>query len=361
MCKKNIIIPGLYSIACLLIFTQCETEFNPDMPYQEIPVIYGILDPADSEYQVSITKTFLPARSTSGVLTNASELFFDTLVVALELRYDSEPPADESPDLSQRYSYPYYYYGELLFRKEMQLKETLDPTTGTIRKLYTIDPHEFIRPGILSTDVLYKEVFMRLTVYQPQTEIFSVATTRFCQMPYIVSLGSGTSMCLYDNDVEWGWIDHDNYSEPKIICHYRELTGGTWVDKELAWTFVDYMTKTMRTEAGGTTEYKAVFPFTASILQHLGGRIKNNPAVEARSFVSYDLVIFCTDPAFQEYQESAKVVSDQMGQPISNISNGLGVFVSANHDGRYGFTLDPRSLDSLVDGQYTRHLKFLRW
>jgi hypothetical protein len=360
MCKKNKIIAHLLSAACLLIFTKCETEFNTDMPYREIPVIYGILDPADSEYQVSISKTFLPARSASRQLSNASELYFDTLVVALELRYDSESPTDDSPDLSQRYSYPYYYYGELLFRKEMQLKETLDPTTGTIRKLYTIDPLEFIRQGSLSSIGLYK-VLMRLTVYQPQSDIYSVATTRFCQRPYIVSLGSGTSMCLYDNDVEWGWIDHGNYSEAKIICHYRELTGDTWVNKELAWTFVDIKSKTMRTENGGTTEYKAVFPFTESMFQHRGGRIKNNPAVEARKFINYDLVIFCTDPVFQEYKESVKVVSDQMGQPISNISNGLGVFVSANHGGRYGFTLDQRSLDSLVDGQYTRHLKFVRW
>ncbi|MCX6223137.1 MAG: hypothetical protein NTV01_00025 [Bacteroidia bacterium] len=72
-------------------------------------------------------------------------------------------------------------------------------------------------------------------------------------------------------------------------------------------------------------------------------------------------VVFNADPAFGQYLESDRIVSDQMGRPITNLNNGLGIFASTSKNGRYGFTLERRSLDSLVGGKYTKHLKFVRW
>lgn len=359
MHKKSSIISGFIACLCLMTLSDCETDFNPGMPYQEIPVIYGLIDYDDSEYQVSITKTWLPEGSSPSGSVTGSDIYFDSLVVTLELRFDPEGRRNGEYGFYQWLS-TYEPYGELIIRKEMRPVQITDSVDGSFRSVYSLPASEFVRFGLYGMGD-FPDLFLRLVVFRPGSDMYSVASTRLCEVPWIMSPGKGASISLYDNTLEWSWNGHGNYNEPKIIFHYQELQNGEWTTKQLTWNFSPYREKVFQGDGGSKFNYYSGFPFTESILLHVGGRIKNNPAVEARKFISFDLVVFNADPAFGKYLESEKIVSDQIGRPVSNVTNGLGIFASTSKNGQYGFTLERRSLDSLVNGKYTKHLRFIGW
>jgi hypothetical protein len=359
MCKKGALIFRLIACLSLAGVTNCETDFNPGMTGQVIPVIFGLIDYDDSVYQVSITKSYLPEGSAQKSYGSKPDIYFDTLIVSLELRYDPEAPRLGSY-VDELWRSTFKPYGELIIRKEMQATQIVDPSDGSPKQVYTLAASEFVKYGGFGTGD-NQFLFLRLVVFRPGSEIYTIASTRLCEIPYLMSLGTGTSMSLYDNMVEWSWDSHGNYGEPKIFLHYEEFQDGEWVKKELTWNFGPVEEKVFTGDKGSTFIYYSGHPFTESILMHIGGRIKDNPDVEARKLSSFDLVIFNADPIFGKYLESDKIVSDHAGRPISNVSNGLGIFASTSKTGRYGFTLDRRSLDSLVNGKYTRHLKFVKW
>jgi len=342
-----------------MTLSDCETDFNPGMPYQEIPVIYGLIDYDDPEYLVSITKTWLPEGSSPTGSVTRSDIYFDSLVVSLELRFDPEGRRNGEYGFYQWLS-TYEPYGELIIRKEMHLKQIIDSVDGSIKKVYALPAGEFVKFGLYGAGPL-PDLFLRLVVFRPGSDIYSVASTRLCEKPYLMSPGKGTSINLYNNTLEWAWDGKENYQEPRITVHYQELQSGEWAEKKLTWNFSPYQVKVFTGDRGSKFNYYSGFPFTEAILQHIGGRIKDSPEVEARKLISYDLIVFNADPVFGKYLESDKIVSDQIGRPISNVSNGLGIFASTSKNGCYGFTLDRRSEDSLVRGKYTRHLKFVRY
>ncbi|TSA32991.1 MAG: hypothetical protein D4R64_14875 [Porphyromonadaceae bacterium] len=360
MYKKSSITSGLIALLSLVMLTNCETDFNPGMPDQDIPVIYGLIDYDDQEYQVSVTKTFLPDGPGNAGIGSGTDLYYDSLNVALELRFDPEARVYSSSYGWEQWLTDYQHYGELIIRKEMRPKQIVDPTEGRSRKVYTLPASEFVKYGLYGVGAL-NPLILRLVVQQPGTDIYAVASTRICERPYLMSLGKATSMSLYNNLVEWSWDSHGNYNEPKITLHYQELQNGEWLEKQLTWSFSPFEEKVFIGDRGSKFTYYSGLPFTESILTHIGGRIKPNPEVEARKLISYDLVVFNADPIFGQYLESDKIVSDQIGKPISNVINGLGIFASTSKNGQYGFTLDKNSLDSLVYGRYTKHLKFVKW
>ena len=74
-----------------------------------------------------------------------------------------------------------------------------------------------------------------------------------------------------------------------------------------------------------------------------------------------NFVIQSSDPALSEYINSIDADLDLPIAPYSNIENGLGIFAMTRRSEIKGYTLDYKSLDSLVHGRYTKHLKFVGW
>ncbi len=360
MHKKGAIRSGFTALLGLVMLTNCETDFNPGMPAKDIPVIYGLIDYDDQEYQVSVTKTFLPDGPGTAGIGTATDLYYDSLIVSLELRLDPEGKIYSTGYGWEQWLTDYQHYGELIIRKEMQPKMILDTVNGKYRKVYTLPASEFVKYGMYGVGGL-NPLFIRLVVQQPGSDIYAVASTRICPRPFLMSLGKAAAMSLYNDLVEWSWDSHGYYQEPKITVHYQELQNGIWSEKQLTWNFSPFEPKEFIGDTGSKFTYYSGLPFTESILMHIGGRIKDNPDVEARKLISYDLVVFNADPVFGQYLESDKIVSDQIGRPISNVVNGLGIFASTSKTGQYGWTLDNNSMDSLVKGRYTKKLKFVKW
>jgi len=358
MYKKSGIVSFLLLIIALVILTNCETDINVEILNEDIPVVFGLIDLEDDEYLISITKTFNGNLMDYG-LESLNDNYYDTLIVTLELRINPEINRRSPGHYWDNWMDLYEPYGELIIRKELTPKLVTNPETSRTRKLYALSSDEFVSPGIFGLQ-LRNDIFLRLVVQKPGTQIYSVASTLICFKPYLLSPGNGTSMSLFDNEVEWTWDAHGNYSEPKITVHYQEYMNDEWKDKSFTWDFKSFDEKEI--DVGGGSKYTVYsgYPFNERILAHLG-RIEDNSNVKARKLISYDLVVYNASPIYEQYIESEKIVSDQIGQPISNVVNGLGIFSSCSKAGKYGFTLDQRGMDSLINGRYTKHLKFVKW
>lgn len=80
-----------------------------------------------------------------------------------------------------------------------------------------------------------------------------------------------------------------------------------------------------------------------------------------RVFDSFTLKLYAMDPVLREYEDLYHSVTDIDPGLTSNIANGLAIFVCARRSEVRGLLLDPRSMDSLCNGSFTRKLRFERW
>jgi hypothetical protein len=97
------------------------------------------------------------------------------------------------------------------------------------------------------------------------------------------------------------------------------------------------------------------------LLRKIGTKIKDENNIVARRFTSMDLIVRATDPLFDEYLDTYMNSMDYSVQSISNVINGYGFFGCVSNTRLEGFKLDIKSIDSLCDGIYTKHLHFVRW
>lgn len=78
--KKNIFWIGIVLIS---IFS-CETKIEVNAPYDDVPIVYCILDPDDSEHYVKINKSFLGEAAAYEMAQECDSLFYDSVEVTLE-------------------------------------------------------------------------------------------------------------------------------------------------------------------------------------------------------------------------------------------------------------------------------------
>ncbi|MEA1876533.1 MAG: hypothetical protein U9N86_06680 [Bacteroidota bacterium] len=95
---------------------------------------------------------------------------------------------------------------------------------------------------------------------------------------------------------------------------------------------------------------------------HFANSFKNSEDEDLlyRRLTSFDLIITFGDQYFKDYFNTYYSSEDYGGVPKGNIVNGMGVFSILRSKRVKGFKFHPECLDSLVDGQYTKHLKFVR-
>jgi hypothetical protein len=82
--------PQLFALLAIIGFTSCETDFDPNAPYKETTVIYGLIDPQDTVHYVKVNKAFLNTKTNAMTIAATepdSSYHYDSITVTLlELR-----------------------------------------------------------------------------------------------------------------------------------------------------------------------------------------------------------------------------------------------------------------------------------
>lgn len=327
----------ILSFFVLTGIVSCETEFDPVLYTDPTPVVYSLIDNADTAHWVKLTKSFIMDK---GVTTNnisTDSLGFPGAKVFLE-RWNGDYIFDRAE--LQSYEIP---RDEGLFPKTPNHLYYLPKNANTQGLFSDPNPNDIVKliidiPGL---PVVYSE---------------AVSPT-----PITVSIPrrNGESPYLYGEKVwEITWRTYAYYTELFLEFCYFDHYSDSVIAKSTTWR---------ESHSIPNPTYKYIKTYREPIGgQHLMIRIAGNlqipdKQVRYRSFDRIKIHYYSTDESVYTHNLTSLVRSiDQTGIQFNNIVNGLGLFGTRSREERW-IELDYVSMDSLAKGRYTKDLGFTNW
>jgi len=364
------IIQIIRILSGLILFTACETEVDLIDQTDDLPVVWGIIDPSDSVYNIRIQKSFCGPGNARNMAKVYDSIYYDSLMVYLELRY--------APDKTMvGYYVGQDWYGEWDMGGDLIHRARLYPVIAGVKepgvfnhfpyRIYQTTPEEFRIHGKVNlsdpghfTLPQGQGFLLRITVEDPATGATAVAATPFVDPPNILRPRNPLILNLFDEEpTKIIWQDHGWHYELLIQFFYHEYTDQL-ITKSIEWPIAGI--NRIKIHENQLDFYQLVAtPFTETLLGHVGAGIPQDEVVTWRKFDHIDFTIKAAPGFFKDYLDSYQIAADHSGQALTNVTNGYGLFAMIATNGRKGFHLDPTSLDSLANGRYTRGLKFVKW
>lgn len=288
-----------------LFFVSCEEEFDINAPYQDITVVYGILDQGDDTIFLKINKAFLGEGDVLEMAQIAdSSLYVNGLSAVIEEWNDNQ----------------------------MLISYTLDSITldnkesGTFYNPYQIVYYTPFEPN--------QDREYRLKILIGEKEV--TASTHLVNDFSITKPSAGSKFIQFKPDtegsVEWNSAPYGRRYEIVYRFHYKEVL---FNDPDTVYTFIDWglgIKKSKDTDGG---EEMFVSYNNNSFYSIIKERIPyDDPDVEAnvkeRFTNNLDVIISVAGEELNTYMEvnepSNSIVQDK--PEYTNISNGIGIFSS---------------------------------
>ncbi len=324
----------LVYILLLIGFAGCETEFDPILPSDPIPLVYSLIDNSDTAHWVKLSRTFIMDKGLSTQNIDTDSLGFPEARVFLE-----------------RWNGDYIYDRAELLSYEIPREPGLFPTTPN--QLYYL-PKNNKNIGLFSEP--NPNDIVKLIIDIPELEtVYSQAVSQE-PVKVIIPKKNGAKPYLFGEDV-WAikWITREYYTEVFLELCYNDHYLDSTVPKSVSWREFHSIPD--------PDEYKFTEPISG---QHLMIRIaanldKPDKEVRYRSFDKIKVHFYSADKNIYTHNITSQVESiDQKGIQFNNIVNGLGLFGTRSRAERW-FILDFVAMDSLAKGQYTKDLGFVKW
>ena len=341
---------SLYTLLLILslLSHSCKSDFDAFILTEPVPVVYGVINPSDSLYQVRLTKSFIGPGNAYDYAQNPDSIYYDNATVYLESRN---------------------FKGTTLDRVELIPTEIETRDQGVFSRVpnivYQTDFNSIrLRPEALSNDGIPYEVELYVLVDIPgQTEL-TESFTRLKTEPGIINpMGNFQKVYFfgeYPFYMEWRHDDPEVYFEIKVVMRYREILEVGERDAEVYWILKGIQYNQFTFPYGTRTIYTYRFR-PENFYSHIRANIPMDPEVKGRAIKNLDFIILTSDGAVRDYNRIDQITDDYRGASFTNVLNGLGLFSSYNTKGVYNQKLGQRELDSLADGVYTKHLNFSKW
>ncbi|OFY56129.1 MAG: hypothetical protein A2X22_03905 [Bacteroidetes bacterium GWF2_49_14] len=318
--------------------TSCEDDIEVIKEGPTIPVVYGLLNPNDTVNYIRLTRTFIGKESVAELAGKPENLFYQDVIMTLDIN---------SPEGYPMKSFPF----------EKVILE------NRIEGLFVSEPNiTYQLKGSISS-FLNDKYQVRLSVILNQENKLVSAQQTYRTPPQIInpkpSIQSYLSL-YYSDPLRIEWQDIYGYSRYEVLMR---LNFSTRLQDSIVYSKVDVGSVQLSnaTRPDQIDQTLSHFINGDDLLRQIGLKIINDSNVINRSLIGIDIMIACTTEEFLEYEETNQIASDRLGKPVSNIVNGMGVFALRTITSQTGYLLDPISMDSLVKGQYTKHLRFVRW
>lgn len=328
--KKNLLSAGLLSA---LIFSSCNNKLDVLTDYKETMVVFGLLNPADSVQYMKINKAFLgenDALIMAGVF-DSSNYVKNELVVKL-----------------------YKYAGGSITQTVNLVKDNLIPKpTGVfsypVQFLYKTntpivqDGSEYKIEITNTTSGL--SVDSKIKIVQP----LSISNPTSSQTINFIS--------IVPFKTKWVSTANGRLYDVVIRMYYKEVKIADTT--QVAYKSVDMQLGNQRSvNLTGGEAMTLSFPG-----ENFYRFVRNNISVDAtvtRTFLSLDFIFTVAGEDFSTYMDVVQTGSSSFQSvPIySNINGGIGLFSSRFTKRSTNVQLNPVSLDSLKNGQFTGALGF---
>ena len=341
-----------FLLVAISILAGCSTDLDINAPYQNITVVYGLLNMRDSVHYVKINKAFLGEGDAydfaqiadsnewaSGAISGAwvfevSEgQRVDTFPLRDTLLTNREPGVFYSPDQTM------YYFN------------TPD------RVLVNGSPQIPSGPTFLKEDSDYEIELMvkgeRISATTTIVNDFSFAGPD--QSPSsTINLLSSNGFGAY----ELNWtsnLDGRRY-EASYRFNYKEVRG---TDTTALLSFTQRMGTVVRS---GTTNFEPMAALMEGELFYntVATLIPNDPTVDHRIFLGIDFLVAVANDEFHTFlaldEPITGIVEDRPS--YTNVTNGYGIFAGRYTKNILGKRLNSASLEELTNGNITGSLRF---
>lgn len=314
----------------------CSTDFDINAEWQDITVVYCLLNQNDSIHYVKINKAFL---GDGNALTMAADpdscTYGNYLEVTMEERINNVLTHTWYLDTTTIYNKEpgTFYYPEQVVYKFNAYLDTLDMNT-----VYKLNIKNKKNGKLIYSQTPLVQTFSIVKPAQGQTAVFHSTN------PYPVKWYSGVNGRLYQAAIQFNyWERNINDTPPDSTLKSVDWNLGSFNSVGLDGN------EELSTNYSGEAFFrylKEMIPQESDVIRHVAV-----PNVEFIFTVAAD--------EFYTYMEVNKPTSGivQEKPEYTNISNGIGIF-SSRYEIDIKIPMHPVSLDSLYNGQYTKYLNF---
>lgn len=333
-------ILGLAGAAIMLLQTSCSTDFELNAPYQEISVVYGLLDQTESVHLIKINKSFLG---------EGNAFQFATI-------------ADSSEYASVQATIKEYVNGGATGREWTLMDTTIEnKEEGTF---YTegAKAYYFVEPNLDEEAEYRLEAFVSESGNAIESSTFLVGDFNI-QSPFSlpqlqVDFANPNSSITDDyppTTITWTSSPNSRRYEVALTFHYMEYyTDGDSLARTIDWNLGTHKTSGIDGGESLTQLIEGVNFYTV-----VAQEITSNANVVRRSPRDIDFIFTVAGDDLHTYMEvnepSSGIVQER--PEYTNISNGVGVF-SARYKKTLTKSMNKNSIKELCEGSYTGGLLF---
>ncbi|MCF8332126.1 MAG: hypothetical protein K9H84_06715 [Bacteroidales bacterium] len=314
-------------------FWQCETDVDLNAEWQDIPVVYGLLNQQDKVHYIRINRAFLGEGDAIQMASNLDSITYD--------------PNDLDVQLLE-------YNGENLIRA-IPLDTTMVHNVDSGIFSY---PDQIIYRTQAPSVKLSDDYNYRLEIYNSKLNKYIESETELIKDFSIKRPLAGQTFVNYTSqfpaEVVWRTAENGRLYQLSIRIFYTNyFTDGTQQQKALDWKFSQQTSTSLNGGNEMTTEI-----IGQQFYVFLQNAVPEIPNIE-RTLDSVRYIVSVANDNYNTYikvNEPSNTIIQERPE-FSNISNGIGLFASRYYKSRSLF-LNSDSQDSLVNGQYTRNLNF---
>lgn len=315
-----------------LLFGSCENELDILEDYQEIPVIYGLINPVDSNHYVRVQKGYLGPGNALEFAQNADSLYYDTASVRITL--------------------------EKIVNGNPQPVGTFRPDFTVVKEegVFTNDDHYVFR---LSNTALDPDLQYRLKFSNLNTGKVVTATTSLIPDIYQRNLNTNTKVNLAD--------------PAPFIVRFSSSKNGKIYGLILRIRYVEETLDSLPIRTTKTLDYKLppIYTLTtlgsedmafqingSSIFSFMGTSIPENPNVKRLAGdVRADFLFTAGTEELYNYLEINSPNNTVNYIPeFTNVTGGKGIFTCRRDESINGLVFNPATYDSIANGRFTGNL-----
>ncbi len=326
----------LKKVALFLVITgfiSCNNELEINAPFQDITVVYGMMNGGEDTNWVRIHRAYLGTEGISGGNQEPDSIYYQNLQVSME-------ELDDNNNVVNTYS---------LTRDNDSKQLDSGFFTTQAYRLYRFDQ-------MIDEDRTY-----RIVIDKPDGEGERVTGTTPIVGEFDVTSPRGIQKITFGRngqDFDWEPAVNGRIYQGYLRFYYVEINRN---DKnDTVRKYIDYNLPTkLGTTLDGSGRDIAVNISYSNYYRYLESTIGVNTSVN-RFFRGMDLYVVAGADDLATYinvsQPAQGIVQDK---PFyTNISNGAGIFSSRANTEKTGMLLSNTSLDSLFSGIYTCELRF---
>ena len=322
------------------LFQSCSTDFEVNADWKNVPVVYCLLNQNDAVHYVKVGKAFLGPEDAYTMAQRPDSLYYDSVNVILEEYVKSV--LTDTIVLTKIITIP---------------KDSFNTVDPELKPIFAYNENILYKTSHpLKSNALYK-----LNITVPGSDINVSSSTSLINGFSVNSLPRYIGLSNYDTPFElrWNSVANAKIYEVTLRFHYFEIDKVTF---ETTYHYLDWVqpSKVSEGSLGGEEIVLSINP--VSFYSFLSSRLEpNNEVYRVVNTNGLDFNFVVGGDDLYTYIEVNKP-SDGLIQEkpaFTNIENGIGLFSARYNIEKIGYELSSKTVDSIAEGMYTKHLNFV--